>query len=146
MLDGTQDFVRLPREKVLITSPSRTTLGLQTPNSYPGKEPLSIKCGDGKAIITSQRVRFLTLYCRDTALKLPIAHIRSSRSDLTAAVPLCTSVIPARHSRHRSLFRTKRVGRDPHTNSRRRILATAPRDSNQANLQRRGRLRLPFHI
>ena len=146
MLDGTQDFVRLPREKVLITSPSRTALGLQTPNSYPGKEPLSIKCGDGKAIITTQRVRFLTFGYRDTALKLQIAHLPSGRADFTTAVPLRTSAISARHSRHRSLLRTKCVGRDPHTHSRRRILATTPRDSNQADFQRRGRLRLPFHI
>ena len=59
MLDGPQSFVRLPREKVLFTSPPRTSLALQTPNSYPGKEPLSIKCSDGKAIITNQRVRLL---------------------------------------------------------------------------------------
>ena len=56
MLENVRDFVRLPREKVLISSPSRTSLALQTPNSYPGKEPLSIKCSDGRAIITNQRV------------------------------------------------------------------------------------------
>ncbi|KAL6717607.1 hypothetical protein ACLMJK_005522 [Lecanora helva] len=57
MLDGQKSFVRLPREKILFTSPARTSLALQTPNTYPGKEPLSIKCSDGKAIITNQRLQ-----------------------------------------------------------------------------------------
>ncbi|KAG8530942.1 uncharacterized protein KY384_004299 [Bacidia gigantensis] len=60
MLDGaSKEFVRLPRERVLITSPSRTSLALQTPNSYPGKEPLSIKCSDGRAFVTTQRLVYL---------------------------------------------------------------------------------------
>lgn len=57
MLDGPHAFVPLPREKTLFTSPPRTALTLQTPNPYPGKEPFSVKCSDGKAIITNQRVR-----------------------------------------------------------------------------------------
>lgn len=56
MLDGPSSYIRLPREKTVFTSPARTSLALQTPNSYPGKEPLNIKCADGKAIITTQRV------------------------------------------------------------------------------------------
>ncbi|KAL2040871.1 hypothetical protein N7G274_006329 [Stereocaulon virgatum] len=59
MLDGPQSFVRLPREKLLFISPPRTALALETPKSYPGKEPLSIKCSDGKAIITNQRLIYL---------------------------------------------------------------------------------------
>lgn len=56
MLDGPHNIVPLPREKILFTSPLRTALTLQTPNPYPGKEPFSVKCSDGKAIITNQRV------------------------------------------------------------------------------------------
>ena len=57
MLDtSSKSFVPLPGEKILFASPNRTALTLQTPNSYPGKEPLSIKCSDGKATITNQRV------------------------------------------------------------------------------------------
>ena len=57
MLDDTgKDFVRLPHEKVLITSPPRTSIALTSPNSYPGKEPVNIKTSDGRAIITNQRV------------------------------------------------------------------------------------------
>lgn len=59
MLDtSSKSFVPLPREKILFASPNRTALALQTPNSYPGREPLSIKCNDGKATITNQRVCF----------------------------------------------------------------------------------------
>lgn len=59
MLDGPHTFVPLPREKTLFTSPPRTTLTLQTPNTFPGKEPFSVKCSDGKAIITNQRLIYL---------------------------------------------------------------------------------------
>lgn len=59
MLDGPHAFVPLPREKTLFTSPPRTALTLQTPNPYPGKEPFSVKCSDGKAIITNQRLIYL---------------------------------------------------------------------------------------
>ena len=59
MLDDRKNFVPLPREKILFTSPPRTSLTLQTPNSYPGKEPLSIKCGSGTAFITNQRVSWV---------------------------------------------------------------------------------------
>lgn len=59
MLDGPHAFIPLPREKTLFTSPPRTALTLQTPNSFPGKEPFSVKCSDGKAIITNQRLIYL---------------------------------------------------------------------------------------
>ena len=56
MLDDSHNFVPLPREKILFTSPPRTTLSLETPNSYPGKEPLAISCSSGTAYLTNQRV------------------------------------------------------------------------------------------
>lgn len=56
MLDANQRFVPLPRERIHFTSPARTTLSLQTPNSYPGKEPLSISSSGGTAYVTNQRV------------------------------------------------------------------------------------------
>ncbi|KAI4288454.1 MAG: hypothetical protein L6R35_002283 [Caloplaca aegaea] len=56
MLDSSQRFVPLPREQIHFTSPPRTTLSLQTPNSYPGKEPLSITSNSGTAYVTNQRV------------------------------------------------------------------------------------------
>ena len=56
MLDDSKRFVPLPQEKILFTSPPRTTLALQTPNSYPGKEPLSLHSSGGTAFLTNQRV------------------------------------------------------------------------------------------
>lgn len=61
MLNPQRKFVPLPGERILLTSPSRTTLSLQTPNSYPGKEPLNISSSGGTAYITSQRVRYNVL-------------------------------------------------------------------------------------
>ena len=57
MLDENQNFVPLPKEKVLFTSPPRTTLTLQTPNSYPGKNPWNASSSGGVAFLTNQRVR-----------------------------------------------------------------------------------------
>ena len=56
MLDEQTGFVPLPRERILFTSPPRTTLVLQSPNSYPGKEPLAIQSSAGTAFLTNQRV------------------------------------------------------------------------------------------
>ncbi|MCJ1255989.1 hypothetical protein MMC24_003808 [Lignoscripta atroalba] len=59
MLDETKGFVPLPREHILFTTPSRTALSLQTPNSYPGKEPVGIHSTGGTAFITNQRLVYL---------------------------------------------------------------------------------------
>ncbi|KAL8867024.1 MAG: hypothetical protein Q9174_005929, partial [Haloplaca sp. 1 TL-2023] len=59
MLDAHQKFVLLPQERIHFTSPSRTTLSLTSPNSYPGKEPLSITSSSGVAYVTNQRVVYL---------------------------------------------------------------------------------------
>lgn len=56
MLDEAHRLVPLPREKVLFTSPPRTSLSLDTSNAYPGKEPLAISCSSGTAFLTNQRV------------------------------------------------------------------------------------------
>ena len=62
MLDESKNFVPLPKEKVLFTSPPRTTLALQTPNTYPGKTPLNLSSSGGVAFLTNQRVGPLVLY------------------------------------------------------------------------------------
>ncbi|KAH0537242.1 hypothetical protein FGG08_005944 [Glutinoglossum americanum] len=59
MLSDTEGFVRLPGERVLYTSPPRTTLSLQTPSTYPGVQPLSISSGAGSAHLTNQRIVYL---------------------------------------------------------------------------------------
>ncbi len=91
MLSNPQTFIRLPNEKILFTSPARTALSLTTPNTYPGKEPLSIKCPDGKATITNQRVRTLPpeIYMNLDSLPqliylptIPTPHLQSFSSPL----------------------------------------------------------------
>ncbi|KAL8683596.1 MAG: hypothetical protein Q9186_000508 [Xanthomendoza sp. 1 TL-2023] len=59
MLDSSRIFVRLSGERIFFTSPSRTSLSIQTPNSYPGKEPLNISSSGGTAYITNQRIVYL---------------------------------------------------------------------------------------
>lgn len=49
-------FVRLPNERILFTSPPRTSLQISTPNTYPGTEPFSAKSDAGVVYITNQRV------------------------------------------------------------------------------------------
>jgi WW domain-binding protein 2 len=56
MLSETEGFVRLPGERILYTSPPRTTLSLQTSNTYPAALPLSISSSAGCAYLTNQRV------------------------------------------------------------------------------------------
>ena len=57
MLSPSEPFVRLPSERILYTSPPRTSFSLQTPNTYPGSEPLHLTSSTGTAYITNLRVR-----------------------------------------------------------------------------------------
>ncbi|KAI9741217.1 MAG: hypothetical protein M1834_002933 [Cirrosporium novae-zelandiae] len=59
MLHPNEGFVRLPNERVVYISPNRTTLSLQTPNKYPGRNPLSIQSSAGKLYLTNQRIIYL---------------------------------------------------------------------------------------
>jgi hypothetical protein len=56
MLDEANKPVPLPREKILYTSPARTTLEIKTSNTYPGKAPLALSSAAGIAYLTNQRV------------------------------------------------------------------------------------------
>ncbi|KAL9046436.1 MAG: hypothetical protein Q9214_000723 [Letrouitia sp. 1 TL-2023] len=67
MLDAAKTIIPLPREKILYASPPRTTLSLQTPNSYPGKEPLAVHSSSGTAFVTNQRLKELQLVYLPTA-------------------------------------------------------------------------------
>ncbi|KAL9001272.1 MAG: hypothetical protein Q9169_000163 [Polycauliona sp. 2 TL-2023] len=81
MLNPQHKFVPLPGERILLTSPSRTTLSLQTPNSYPGKEPLNISSSGGTAYITSQRVVYLpsSPSPRLQSFSAPILNLQDTR-------------------------------------------------------------------
>lgn len=83
MLDSNQRFVPLPRERVHFTSPPRTTLSLQTPNSYPGKEPLAITSSSGTAFVTNQRIVYLpaTPTTQLQSFSAPILNLQDTHVD-----------------------------------------------------------------
>lgn len=54
---GGHGFVKLPNERILYTSPSRTSLQISTPNTFPAAQPFSSKSDSGVVYITNQRVR-----------------------------------------------------------------------------------------
>ncbi|KAI9770180.1 MAG: hypothetical protein M1835_006597 [Candelina submexicana] len=55
--DG-QGFIPLTQERILYTSPPRTTLVLQTPNTYPGKT-FSVNSNAGCVYLTNQRIVYV---------------------------------------------------------------------------------------
>lgn len=65
MLDDAHTFVPLPGEKTLFISPPRTALSLDAGNAFPGKEPLTVSCSNGTAILTNQRVKFFSFPAYD---------------------------------------------------------------------------------
>ncbi|PGH10613.1 hypothetical protein AJ80_07464 [Polytolypa hystricis UAMH7299] len=61
MLDEATGFVRLPQEKILYTSPPRTTLSLQSLNTRAGDDTLSIQSSSGCVHLTNQRIVYLPI-------------------------------------------------------------------------------------
>ncbi|KAL1957774.1 hypothetical protein VTO42DRAFT_5492 [Malbranchea cinnamomea] len=59
MLHEIEGFIRLPHERVVYTSPPRTSLSLQAVNTPSGSQKFSINCGSGRAYLTNQRVVYL---------------------------------------------------------------------------------------
>ncbi|KAL5336794.1 hypothetical protein BJX70DRAFT_371561 [Aspergillus crustosus] len=59
MLDEQKGFVHLPSERVLYTSPPRTSLALQPLPSYTGRESLSLSSSTGQVYLTNQRVVYI---------------------------------------------------------------------------------------
>jgi len=55
---GTEGFVKLPNERIIYTSPPRTSLQISTPNPFPGSQPFTTKNDAGVVYITNQRVMF----------------------------------------------------------------------------------------
>lgn len=56
MTSPNEAFVKLPNERILYTSPPRTSLEISTPNSFPGAQPFAAKSDGGVVYITNQRV------------------------------------------------------------------------------------------
>ncbi len=52
-----EGFVKLPNERILYTSPPRTSLSLSSMSTSPGIQPWSVKSDGGIVYITNQRVR-----------------------------------------------------------------------------------------
>jgi hypothetical protein len=52
-----EGFIKLPNERILYTSPPRTSLSLSPMSTSPGHQPWSVKSDGGKVYITNQRVR-----------------------------------------------------------------------------------------
>ncbi|KMP01533.1 hypothetical protein DIZ76_011107 [Coccidioides immitis] len=59
MLHETDGFVRLPNERLIYTSPLRTTISLQALNPRPGDESLSLQSSNGRVHLTNQRIVYL---------------------------------------------------------------------------------------
>ncbi|KAL2819457.1 hypothetical protein BJX63DRAFT_11046 [Aspergillus granulosus] len=59
MLDVSKGFVYLPNERLLYTSPPRTSLTLQPLPSYTGGEKLSLQSSAGKVYLTNQRIVYI---------------------------------------------------------------------------------------
>ncbi|WEW60760.1 hypothetical protein PRK78_006248 [Emydomyces testavorans] len=59
MLHETDGFVRLPNERLIYTSPPRTSIGLQSLNHPRGDESLSIQSSTGCVHLTNQRIVYL---------------------------------------------------------------------------------------
>ncbi|KAJ5374962.1 WW-domain-binding protein [Penicillium concentricum] len=56
MLDDQDGFVRLPNERLIYSSPPRTSVSLTPPSGYKGTEKLSIQSSAGCIHLTNQRV------------------------------------------------------------------------------------------
>ena len=107
--EGGRGFVPLPKEKVIYTSPARTTISIHTPNTYPGKEPLDISSNSGIAYITNQRLVYLpsTPSASFQSFSAPILNLMDSHvtapwfgaNAWTAVLkPVTGGGIPAQHA------------------------------------------------
>jgi hypothetical protein len=56
MLHDQEGFVRLPSERLIYSSPPRTTLTVTPPPGYKGSESLSVQSSAGCIHLTNQRV------------------------------------------------------------------------------------------
>ncbi|KAJ5297570.1 hypothetical protein N7508_007819 [Penicillium antarcticum] len=59
MLHDQEGFVRLPNERLIYSSPPRTSVSLTPPSGYKGAEKLSVQSSAGCIHLTNQRVVYL---------------------------------------------------------------------------------------
>ncbi|EPS33510.1 hypothetical protein PDE_08472 [Penicillium oxalicum 114-2] len=80
MLHERDGFVRLPNERMVYSSPPRTTLALTPPSGYKGSETLSIQSGAGSIHLTNQRVVYLPAQKSNDfqSFSAPLLNVRDS--------------------------------------------------------------------
>jgi hypothetical protein len=138
MLSETEGFVRLPGERTLFTSPPRTTLSLQTPNTYPGAQPLSISSSAGFAFLTNQRVSPCESFARDIPANRKLLDSLPTRvSHSSSPILLSSYSQPPRHTRLSTLFWPKCLDRRPPTRHRRGHTTSSPNRGAEDGIQRR---------
>ncbi|CAG8904907.1 unnamed protein product [Penicillium egyptiacum] len=80
MLDDQEGFVRLPNERLIYSSPPRTSVSLTPPSGYKGAEKLSIQSSTGCIHLTNQRVVYLPASRSNDfqSFSSPLLNIRDS--------------------------------------------------------------------
>jgi len=80
MLSDTEGFVRLPQERIIYTSPPRTSLSLSSPNPFPGNQPFSATSSTGCVHLTNQRLVYLPASPTPhlSSFSAPILHVHNS--------------------------------------------------------------------
>ncbi|KAJ6084067.1 hypothetical protein N7486_010867 [Penicillium sp. IBT 16267x] len=80
MLHDQEGFVRLPNERLIYTSPPRTTLALTPPSGYKGPEALSFQSSAGYIYLTNQRIVYLPSQTSDNfqSFSSPLLNVRDS--------------------------------------------------------------------
>jgi len=106
---GGEGFVKLPNERILYTSPQRTSLQISTPNPFPGSQPFTAKSDAGVVYITNQRIVYLPTSptpelqsFSSPILNLQDTHVRAPFFGANFWTGLCKPVpeggIPTTHS------------------------------------------------
>ncbi|KAL4999704.1 hypothetical protein BDV10DRAFT_164150 [Aspergillus recurvatus] len=80
MLDERRGFVHLPNERLLYTSPPRTSFALQPPPSYSGNDKLSLQSSAGQIYLTNQRVVYIPAQRSDEleSFSAPLLNLHDS--------------------------------------------------------------------
>jgi hypothetical protein len=125
-----EGFVKLRDERILYISPSRTSLALTSPNTYPGTQPFSLKCDSGIAYITNLRVSPARLRTRARINHHTLDSLPSHNPKSKIPILLLTASQPARQLRPRAFLRRKLLDRNtsPRRGRRDPTRKSCPRD------------------
>jgi hypothetical protein len=148
MLHDTDGFVRLPNERIIYTSPPRTSISLQPINSSAASERFSRASSIGRVHLTNQRVRLVSFPACFALVKLSerkltlllLDRLPTRRVNRTVPVLLRTSFKYIRHPRIRSFLRTQYMDGPSAASSRRWYPAFRCGHTAENDLQRRRRV------